>query len=91
MADCMPAVNTDQFTTFESEMPPCLHITATRKILQEIDSINEITPESQFSGELCVYVCMYVLCGVYYKQFHHTPLTYRSLICFSAPSKRCKQ
>lgn len=51
LADALPAINTECLTTFEQLRPPCLHIKAARHILMEVDGINDISPELDFSGK----------------------------------------
>lgn len=50
LADALPAINTECLTTFEELRPPCMHIKAARHILMEVDGVNDISPELDFSG-----------------------------------------
>jgi len=50
LVDCLPTVNTESFQTFEQQLPPCQHIMAARIVLEEVDSINDISPSLEFAG-----------------------------------------
>ena len=59
LADALPAINTECLTTFEQLRPPCLHIKAARHILMEVDGINDISPELDFSGKQILIFVIY--------------------------------
>ena len=55
LADALPTINTECWTTFEQLKSPCLHIKASSHILKKVDTINNVSPELDFSGIYYIY------------------------------------
>ena len=50
LVDCIPPVSSESFNSFLDNLPSCMHITAAKVLLEEIDGINGLSPTLEFAG-----------------------------------------
>ena len=60
IVDCIPPISSESFHCFLESLPHCIHITAAKVLLKEIDGINGLSPTLEFGGiHMFMTVCIF--------------------------------